>query len=256
MTPNGIKRSLRSNKLSNPTQIWLYGHHAVLAAIANPKRTVIRLISLSEEQKLPEYAENRVERLSRAELDKILPPGAVHQGIAALVKPIPEMTVEDICDLSEQMDSARIILLDQVTDPHNIGAVLRSAAVFGAMAVITQIRHAPAPSGVMAKAASGALETVPLIRTVNIVRALEKLKQAGFWSLGLDANAQTSLKSVSPVVKRVLVLGAEGTGLRRLTRKTCDEFARIDSAGPLTSLNVSNATAVALYALTPTSQIK
>ena len=228
---------------------WLYGRHAVMAALANPDRRALRLVIVSETQDLPPTGGIQPEYLSRDALESLLPPGAVHQGIALQAEPLPELPIEEICDRAAARDTALVVVLDQVTDPHNIGAVLRSSAVFGALSVVIQDRNAPEPTGAMAKAASGALETVPLVRVTNLVRALDKLKSAGFWCVGLDAAAPVALGALLPTAKRVLILGAEGPGMRRLTRESCDELARIDGPGPISSLNVSNAAAVALYAL-------
>ena len=228
---------------------WLYGRHAVMAALANPDRRALRLVIVTETQDLPPTGGIRPESLSRDALEALLPPGAVHQGIALQAEPLPELPIEEICDRAAARDSALVVVLDQVTDPHNIGAVLRSSAVFGALSVVIQDRNAPEPTGAMAKAASGALEVVPLVRVTNLVRALDKLKSAGFWCVGLDAEAPVALGALQPTAKRVLILGAEGPGMRRLTRESCDELARIDGPGPISSLNVSNAAAVALYAL-------
>ena len=228
---------------------WLYGRHAVMAALANPERRVLRLVVATETDDLPPTAGIKTEKLSRQALEALLPPGAVHQGIALQANPLPDWPIEEICDRAALPESALVVVLDQVTDPHNIGAVLRSAAVFGALAVIIQDRNAPEPTGAMAKAASGALESVPLVRVTNLVRALDKLKNAGFWCVGLDADAPVTLDTLQPTAKRVLILGAEGAGMRRLTRESCDELARIDGSGSISSLNVSNAAAVSLYAL-------
>ena len=228
---------------------WLYGRHAVLAALANPERRVTRLVYAGELPAVPGNQDIEPESLTRDDISDLLPPGAVHQGIAAQTAPLPDLSVEEICDRADEAGTALVVLLDQVTDPHNVGAVLRSAAVFGAVAVIVQDRNAPEATGVLAKAASGALESVPLVRAVNIVRALDTLKNAGFWSLGLDSEAPVTIDAIPHTEKRVVVLGSEGAGLRRLTREACDELARIDGGGGLSSLNVSNAAAVALYAV-------
>jgi 23S rRNA (guanosine2251-2'-O)-methyltransferase len=216
---------------------WLYGRHAVLAALANPDRRASRLIMVAETQDLPHTGGIEPEQLSREALEALLPHGAVHQGIALQADPLPDFPIEEVCDRAESRKTALVVVLDQVTDPQNIGAVLRSAAVFGALSVIIQDRNAPEPTGAMAKAAS------------NLVRALHKLKGAGFWCVGLDAEAPAALGALQPTARRCLILGAEGAGMRRLTKETCDELARIDGPGPLSSLNVSNAAAVALYAL-------
>jgi len=220
-----------------------------MSALANPVRRVSRLVMVTGTQDPPAVAGVVPEFLTREALESLLPPGAVHQGIAVQAAPLPDLPIEELCDRAERRKTALVVVLDQVTDPHNIGAVLRSSAVFGALAVVIQDRNAPEATGAMAKAASGALETVPLVRVTNLVRALDILKGAGFWCLGLDAEAPTAIGAVPPTAKRVLVLGAEGAGMRRLTREACDELARIDGPGPISSLNVSNAAAVALYAM-------
>jgi 23S rRNA (guanosine2251-2'-O)-methyltransferase len=170
--------------------------------------------------------------------------GAVHQGVAVVADPLPEV------DLSDVEDAALVMVLDQVTDPHNVGAILRSAAAFGCAALILTERHGPADSGVLAKAASGGLEHVALVRVKNLARALDELADLGFQRLGLDSQHAEPLETVDPVEKTALVLGAEGKGLRRLTREKCDRLVRLDVPGPIKSLNVSNAAALALYALT------
>lgn len=235
---------------------WLYGRHAVLAALANPERHITRLVFAGDPPAVPEGRDLEPESLSRDDISDLLPQGAVHQGIAAQADPLTQLSVEEVCDQADDAVAALVLVLDQVTDPHNVGAVLRSAAVFGALAVIIQDRNAPETTGVLAKAASGALESVPLVRAVNIVRALDTLKGAGFWCLGLDSDAPVTIDTVPHSEKRVVVLGSEGAGLRRLTREACDQLARIDGGGTLSSLNVSNAAAVALYAVSRNSGAK
>jgi 23S rRNA (guanosine2251-2'-O)-methyltransferase len=191
----------------------------------------------------------QAELADRADLDQLLPPGAAHQGIALLADPLPGVALEEACELCAAEDAASIVVLDQATDPHNVGAVVRSAAAFGARAVVVPDRHAPEVTGALAKAASGAIETVPLVRVVNLARALEVLKKAGFWCVGLAAGAATTLAEAKLSGKIALVLGSEGEGLRRLTRESCDFLARIPIAPHAGSLNLSNAAAIALYEL-------
>ena len=249
MANRGKKNSRPRGDQWRPSAGWLYGHHAVNAALTNPDRQVSRLVMVADNANLAPTNGIEPEQVTRDVLEALLPPGAVHQGIALQASPLPDWPIEEICDRAEQRETGLVVVLDQVTDPHNIGAVLRSAAVFGALSVVIQDRNAPEPTGVMAKAASGALETVPLVRVTNLVRTLDKLKAAGFWSVGLDAEAPIALEMLPQAAKRVLILGAEGAGMRRLTKESCDELARIDGPGSLSSLNVSNAAAVALYAL-------
>ena len=230
---------------------WLYGVHAVVAALANPRRRCRRLVvtrdcwcglaamaERGDDTPEPEF-------LDRQEIDRLLSPGAVHQGVALLADPLPEPDLAGV--LGTLPDSAVIVVLDQATDPRNVGAVLRSADAFGARAVIVQDRHAPEATAAMAKAASGALETVALVRAVNIARALGELKDAGFWCFGLDACGDTTLAEADLSGRIALVLGSEGKGLRPLVRQSCDVLARIPLSGTVDSLNLSNAAAVALY---------
>ncbi len=240
--------------------IWLYGIHPVLAALSNPRRRCHRLLLTAETEaslggRLETLADRRplglrqAEIVTREALERMVPRGAVHQGVAIHVDGLEDTDIEDICRATEDQSNARIVVLDQVTDPHNVGAVLRSAAAFAAAAVILPERHSPAAQGTLAKAASGAMESVPLVRVVNLSRALDRLKQAGFWCVGLDGTAHQAINEADLSGKIALVLGAEGEGLRRLTREHCDLMVRIPIAKGMESLNVSNAAAVALYEL-------
>jgi 23S rRNA (guanosine2251-2'-O)-methyltransferase len=235
---------------------WIYGRHAVLAAIVNPRRVISRIVLAPGQTDDVAAALKSVgasterpqpETLDRREIDDLLPRDAVHQGMAVLAAPLPQLAVEDICAQAETATNAVVLVLDQATDPHNIGAALRSAAAFGAMAVIVQDRNAPEVTGVLAKSASGALETVPLVVATNLSRALDQIKTAGFWCLGLDGEARTLIGDADLSGKTALVLGAEGSGLRRLVKEHCDTLVRIPIHSKMESLNLSNAAAVALY---------
>lgn len=227
------------------TPVLIYGSHAAEAALGNMARQILKVTATAN-------AANRIaELLARRniepvivaprDLDRMLGEGAVHQGIMAEVGPLPALDVGDL-------QTANIVLvLDQITDPHNVGAILRSAAVFGAAGVVMTAHHAPPLSGALAKAASGALDTVPVVLAANLARALEELGHMGFIRIGLDSDADGFLE-VQPIGERVaLVLGAEDKGLRRLTRENCDFICAIETASLLRSLNVSNAAAVALH---------
>lgn len=231
---------------------WLYGNHPIQAALENPDRH-IGLIAATKNQaenyaNLAAAREIEVKIVDRATLDQHFPEGTVHQGIAALTQPLDEVFLEDL--LFTLPDRATVVVLDQVTDPHNVGAILRTAAVFGADAVIMQDRHAPPESAVLAKSASGALEATALVRVANLARALEQLKEANFWCAGLAGESETALPDFTRPDRSAIVMGAEGSGLRRLTRDHCDILLRIPMAeNAVGSLNVSNAAAVVLYAL-------
>jgi len=222
----------------------IYGWHSAVAALKNPRRRIVRL--LATPNALTRLGELGIPNLPLPaephEIDRAAGAGAVHQGIAVIAEPLPEADIDDL-------EEARLlVVLDQVTDPHNVGAILRSAAVFGADALILAERHGPAESGVLAKAASGGLEHVALVRVKNLARALDRLEEMGFLRLGLDSAHAEPLETAAAGAGRVaLVLGAEGKGMRRLTREKCDRLVRIDTPGPIRSLNVSNAAALALY---------
>jgi 23S rRNA (guanosine2251-2'-O)-methyltransferase len=230
--------------------VWLHGIHAVAAALANPNRRLKRLVATEEgETALAMHAPLpwplAPERMERARLDHLLGRDTVHQGVALLADLLTPPALTAVL-----AKPGPLLVLDQVTDPRNIGATLRSAAAFGAAGVILQERNAPEETGVMAKAASGALETVPLLRAVNLARTLVALKAAGLWVVGLDA-AGPPLRGTALRERRVvLVLGAEGDGMRRLTRETCDELVGLAMPGVMESLNVSAAATLALYELT------
>jgi 23S rRNA (guanosine2251-2'-O)-methyltransferase len=192
----------------------------------------------------------RPEILRREAITKLLPADTVHQGVAVLVDPLPERDLGDICRAAEMAERAVLVLLDQITDPHNVGAILRTSAAFGVMAVITTERHSAPESGALAKAASGMLETVPLVRITNLAQALDTLRKTGVWCVGLSGDGPTTLCGPDLPARIALVFGAEGVGLRRLTRERCDEVAKLALPGAFTSLNVSNACATALYEAT------
>lgn len=229
--------------------VWLYGHHAVAAALSNPARRLRRLLVTEEGEAaivklLPPPWAVAPDRVDRGRLDYMLGRDIAHQGAALLADPLAPPSLQSVLE-----KSGVIVVLDQVTDPRNVGAILRSAAAFGASAVITQDRNAPEETGGLAKAASGALEKMPLLRAVNIARTIIALKAANVWCIGLDAGGKP-LSGPAFADRRVaLVLGAEGEGLRRLTRETCDEIAGLTIRGAVESLNVSAAASVALYEL-------
>ena len=180
------------------------------------------------------------------DLGRLVPNDAPHQGVVVEVEPLEDVWLDGL--LAEAPERSLLLVLDQVTDPHNVGAILRSAAAFGALGIVTQDRHAPPESGVVAKAASGALERVPWVRVVNLARALEEIAEAGFWRIGLAGDAETELKDALGPQRVALVLGAEGEGMRHNTRQHCDALAKLPISDAIESLNVSNAAAVAMYA--------
>lgn len=249
----GRDENVSSLPKAEGNKVWLYGHHPVTAALENPNRDVegIALTANNREKYTSLMTEYKVPMIStnRDELDKLFGEDTVHQGVGLLCEKLPELALEDLLFGSEENDV--YLILDQVTDPHNVGAILRSAAVFGAKAVILPERNAPEETAVLAKSASGALESTPLVYVGNLARAIDKIREAGFWTVGFAGEAETELQDVPLTGKIALIMGAEGPGMRRLTRENCDTLARIPMAeNGVGSLNVSNAAAIALFATT------
>jgi 23S rRNA (guanosine2251-2'-O)-methyltransferase len=247
LSANFSRRAPRNRGKPAPAanRVFLFGLHPAEAALLNPRRTVLRVLAT-------ENAARRLEAPLRQrglapelviprQLDRLVGPEAVHQGIVIEAAPLSPIGIDDV------EAEGFLVVLDQVTDPHNVGAVFRSAAAFAASAVVTTARHSPETTGVLAKAASGALEHVPLITVQNLARALAALKARDFFVVGLDATGQADLDAMALRTPLALVLGAEGKGLRQLTKDTCDHVARLALPGAIKSLNVSNAAAIALH---------
>ncbi|MDE2463902.1 MAG: 23S rRNA (guanosine(2251)-2'-O)-methyltransferase RlmB [Alphaproteobacteria bacterium] len=248
MTRNRKALARPSDPARARTGLWLYGVHAVRAALANPRRTVLRAV-------LSERAANelgsallmrvRHEIAPSEAIARLLPPGSVHQGAALCCEPLPRLSLDDA--LTTTSRRRVVLVLDQIADPHNTGAILRSAAAFAAAAVIVQDRHAAPESGALAKAASGALDIVPYVEVVNIARALDDLAERGFFRVALAGDGDAPLRDCVSDGDVALVLGSEGSGIRRLVRERCDRIAFIPISDKMESLNVSNAAAIALY---------
>ncbi|MFN5085338.1 MAG: 23S rRNA (guanosine(2251)-2'-O)-methyltransferase RlmB [Novosphingobium sp.] len=230
--------------------VRLWGRHAVEAALKNPDRNHRKLWATREgvaslDGELP--ADFNVEYAQPADLARLVARDAPHQGLVLECDGLEDVFLDEVM----QGDPARpLVVLDQVTDPHNVGAIMRSAAAFNAAAIVTQDRHSPPESGTLAKSASGALEVVPWVRVVNLARALEEMAEAGYWRIGLDGEGKATLGEALPAGPVALVLGAEGEGMRHNIMQHCDAIARLPMSGAVESLNVSNAAAIALYAMT------
>ena len=239
------RKARQSSKAENRPRFW--GRHAVAAALANPERTVAKLWVTREAA--PDFdiaSDITVTYADVADLGRLVPKDAPHQGIVAEVERLEDIWLGEL--LQDAPERRPLLVLDQVTDPHNVGAILRSAAAFDALGIVTQDRHAPPESGALAKAASGALEIVPWVRVVNLSRALDEIAEAGFWRVGLTGDAEMTLAEAMGPARVALVLGAEGEGMRHNTTAHCDALARLPISERIESLNVSNAAAIALYA--------
>jgi 23S rRNA (guanosine2251-2'-O)-methyltransferase len=243
--PGGRRSGFRDRDHGGDGSVILYGWHTVTLALQNPQRRIRKLL-------LTENAARRLEEdgieprvtpeiVRPTQIDALLTPDAVHQGLLAEADPLPSP------DISTLPQVGIVLVLDQITDPHNVGAILRSAAAFAVKAIVTTARHSPEATGVLAKSASGALELVPMVTVQNLSRALTELNERGFMTVGLDSAGQENLSAVALREPLALVLGAEGKGLRQLTRETCKAVARLDLPGEIKSLNVSNAAVLALY---------
>ena len=250
------KSNVRSNNSkSSGNELWLFGKHAVLSALENPMRKIKRLMVTKRSHDQYQNALTEIHLQNRAlspeivtieVFEKNLPTEAVHQGIALLTAPLPDNHLDDCCVILKDQKNL-VLVMDQVTDPHNVGAIIRSAAAFGAKAIITTDRHSPPESGTLAKSASGALEALPWIRVTNLSRALDQLAEMGYWRVGLDGHAEQDINNADFGDNIALVLGAEGKGIRRGTADHCDGLVKLPISRTVESLNVSNAAAVALY---------
>ena len=239
------RKARQAAKPENRPRFW--GRHAVAAALANPERAVVRIWATREAAAELDIGPSIPVTFSDvADLARLVARDAPHQGVVAEVERLPDLLLADLLNRAEERRP--LLVLDHVTDPHNVGAILRSAAAFDALGIVTQDRHAPPESGALAKAASGALETVPWVRVVNLARALDEMAEAGFWRIGLAGEAQMTLAAALGPARVALVLGAEGEGLRQNVEAHCDALARLPISGRIESLNVSNAAAIALYA--------
>jgi 23S rRNA (guanosine2251-2'-O)-methyltransferase len=239
----------RGSGRASTGQVRLWGRHAVEAALKNPDRVHHKLTATREaiaelDGELPEGF--TIEYAQVADLGRLVTRDTPHQGLVLECAPLEEIGLDEVLDTA---DGRTIVVLDQVTDPHNVGAILRSAAAFGAAAIVTQDRHAPPESGVVAKSASGALEVVPWVRVVNLARAMEQMAGAGYWRIGLTGDADATLGEALPTSPVALILGAEGDGMRQNIVGHCDALARLPIGDAIESLNVSNAAAIALYAV-------
>ena len=245
----GRMKGGRGSGRASTGAVRLWGRHAVEAALKNPERRHRKLWATREgvaslDGELP--ADFPIEYAQPADLARLVARDAPHQGLVLESDALEDVFLDEVMD----SDPARpIVVLDQVTDPHNVGAILRSAAAFNAAAIVTQDRHAPPESGTLAKSASGALEVVPWVRVVNLARALDELAEAGYWRIGLDGEGKATLGEALPAGPVALVLGAEGEGMRHNIMHHCDTIARLPMSGAVESLNVSNAAAIALYAI-------
>lgn len=231
-------------------RVWLYGIHACKAALNNPNRILFEVAQLADKSSEritfdPSIPVSKIKTVDRMWFDKKFGVGAVHQGIAIQVSELSDFSFEDL-EL-DNITNQIVIILDQVSDPHNVGAIIRSAAAFGVKAIVMTNRNAPEETGTLAKSASGALELVPIIRSPNLFQAIEKLKKIGFWTYGFAETGSTPMQKANFSGKIALVMGAEGKGMRRLTSESCDFLIHLETSNKFSTLNVSNAAAIALY---------
>ena len=233
------------------SEVIIYGKHAVLAALSNPERKIYKVFCSSENvNELKGVIGNRKLIVAdKREMERLLPSEAVYQGIAAVAESLKNTDIDDVCAKAEEKENCTILILDQVTDPQNIGAIVRSCAAFGAEALIVQDKNSPKESGAMLKAAAGTYEKLPVCRVTNISRAIEKLKKSGFWIVGMDGYAKDEVSNLPRGGKLAVIMGSEGKGMRRLVSESCDMLIRLPMSPDVESLNVSNAAAIVLYEL-------
>lgn len=242
--PKNIKPAPENNR----QQLILYGRHAVLSALANPKRNLTKLLCTKENaEEIRRLNIIQPQIVDRKEIDKLLPAEAVHQGFALFCSRLPDYTLDEIIDMAADQDNCHVLILDQVTDPQNIGAIIRSAVAFNTLALIMQDKNSPLESGSMAKASAGMIEYLPIVRVTNLSRAIEQLKDAGFWTIGMDGYAKTTPDSLKKGGKNAIIMGSEGKGMRRLVEENCDITVKLPMNEKVESLNVATAAAIMLY---------
>ncbi len=241
----------KRNKRPTPNKapLIIYGRHAVIAALKNPERRIGRLLCTAENAVEIHGLINpsQLKITDKKEIDKLLPPEAVHQGFALYCQELPAVSIEDVIELAAGREKCHILILDQVTDPQNIGAIIRSAVAFNTLALILQDKNSPAESGALDKAAAGMIEHLPICRVTNLSRAVEQLKKAGFWIIGMDGYAQMSVDRLRKGGKNAVIMGSEGKGMRRLIEENCDITVKLPMNENVESLNVSVAAAIVLY---------
>lgn len=226
----------------------LYGRHAVLAALQNPKRQIFKILCTKENaDEIRRVCNISPQIVDRKEIDKLFPQDAVHQGFALFCSRLPDFSLEEIIDMANNKDTCHILILDQVTDPQNIGTIIRSAVAFDTLALVLQDKNSPLESAAMDKASVGMIEHLPISRVTNLARAIEQLKAAGFWIVGMDGYATTTLNDLNTSGKIAVVMGSEGKGMRRLVEESCDISVKLPMSPLAESLNVATAAAIVLY---------
>lgn len=241
----------KTNSKPDKNQLILYGRHAVLSALKNPRRKISKLLCTKEnaEEIRRTTPDITLQIVERKEIDKLLPTEAVHQGFALFCSELLPVAIEDIITMAENQENCHVLILDQVTDPQNIGAIIRSAVAFNTLALIVQDKNSPTETGSMAKASAGMIEFLPICRVTNLSRALEQLKDAGFWTIGMDGYAQTTVDKLKKGGKNAIIMGSEGKGMRRLVEENCDITVKLPMNKKVESLNVATAAAIMLYEL-------
>lgn len=243
-----MSKKFKSAPDTNHQQLILYGRHAVLSAIANPNRKLAKLLCTKENaDEIRRLNIIQPQIVDRKEIDKLLPPDAVHQGFALFCSRLPDYTLDEIIDLAADKDNCHVLILDQVTDPQNIGAIIRSAVAFNTLALIMQDKNSPLESGAMAKASAGMIEHLPVVRATNLSRAIAQLKDAGFWTIGMDGYAKTTVAELKKGGKNAIIMGSEGKGMRRLVEENCDITVKLPMNDKVESLNVATAASIMLY---------
>lgn len=242
------------NVNSRRNTVILYGRHPVFAVIANPERQISKILCTKDNfDELKEYCPKHnistgiVNTVDRREIDRIVPRDAVHQGFAVYCQELEENSLEDICILADEQENCHVLVLDQVTDPQNIGAIIRSCVAFNTLALIMQDKNAPGETGAMSKASAGMIEHLPICRVTNLSRAIQQLKTAGFWTVGMDGYAKNNIDQIEKSGKIAIIMGNEGKGMRRLVEESCDITVKLPISEKVESLNVSTAAAIALY---------